>query len=78
MSVKDALTLIPKFDGKNIQVSTFVRGLRMTKNIIPAHLESSFVKVLIFRLSSEALRSVEGLTFFSIQEMDNHAKWLTM
>lgn len=69
LSLKDALDLIPRFNGQNIPLSQFLDGCEEAKNILPDTAEAELAKLLRMRLYGEALSAARGQTFKAISEV---------
>ena len=67
LNIKDALDLVPMFNGTNIPVATFIRGLRTAKNLIPPDFEANFTKMIVFRITGEALSCIQGQRFNTVK-----------
>ena len=69
LSIKDTLDCIPKFDGSNIPLSTFLFGVREAVSMVPTANEVDLAKLIRRRLMGEAAKSMEELHFDSISEL---------
>ena len=72
LSLKDALDLIPRYNGHNISLSQFIDGCNEAKSILPAHLEGELAKLIRIKFSGEALSSARGVTFGNLREVSDY------
>ena len=69
LSLKDALDLIPRYNGQNIPLNQFLEGCTEAKSILSANMEPEFAKLVRIRLYGEALSSIRGQTFENIRQI---------
>ena len=69
LSVKDALDLIPRFNGANIPLSQFLDGCAEAKHIVPDKLEKDFVNLIRIRLYGEALNIARTQEFVNLKTL---------
>lgn len=74
LTLKDALKIVPDFDGENITLSEFLESLEEAKLMVDTEAEPNLVKLLRSKLKGEAKRATFGHTFTTIQELKNHLK----
>lgn len=73
LSIKDAIDLIPKYDGFNMLLGTFLESCRESLTLIQPENEPVFTRLIKMRLQGEALKSTQGKIFASVDEL---AKYL--
>ena len=71
LSIKDALELIPKYNGVNISLTQFIRDCREACSIIPEQFKPVLAKLIKLRLYGEALKSAAKKVFESINDIAN-------
>ena len=69
LSLKDALDLIPRFNGQNISLTQFLDGCQEALSILPNEYETELAKLIRMRLYGDALNSVRGQNFKEISEI---------
>ena len=69
LSLKDALDLIPRFNGQNISLTQFVDGCQEALSILPKECETERAKLICMRLYGDALNSERGQNFKEISEI---------
>ena len=69
VSIKDAVLFIPMYSGFNIPCHVFIDGLRSAADFLPKVNEPDLAKLVKMRLSGEALKSMHGKNFTSIDEI---------
>ena len=67
LSLKDALDLIPRFNGQNISLTQFLDVCQEALSILPNDYE--LAKLIRMRLYGNALNSVQGQNFKEISEI---------
>ncbi|KAJ8670999.1 hypothetical protein QAD02_002258 [Eretmocerus hayati] len=70
LSIKDAIELIPKYDGFNIPLINFLQGYREACGVIPAANEPELAKLIKMRLSGEAFKIAQSKCSNSIDEIE--------
>lgn len=65
--LKEALRIIPEFDGFTIPFSTFIEGCEEAKALVGEEQEANLAKLVKSRLVGEARDTVSGQTFDSIE-----------
>ena len=68
LSLKDALDLIPRFNGQNISLTQFLDGCQEALSILPNEYEIELAKLIRMRLYGDALNSVREQNFKEISE----------
>jgi len=66
-SIRDALELVPKFDGHNMPVLQFARACKRAKELIPLTNENHLVRLLRNKLIGHAYIAVEDEIHNSVQ-----------
>lgn len=76
VSLRDALELVPVFDGKNIPVVSFIEGCHEAKLMLPdsSQVEENLVKLIRGKLIGEVRKSISGNIFKTILELEAHLK----
>lgn len=74
ITYKDALTLVPEFDGYNIRLSQFLEGCNEARDLIGPAGEANLVKLIKSKLTGEARASVTGETFTTVEALKTHLK----
>ena len=69
LPIKDAIELIPKYNGVNIPLSAFLDGCREARSMIPPINEPDLAKLIKMRLFGEALKSAQSKVFSNIDEI---------
>lgn len=67
-SLRDALDLVPKYDGRNIPVWQFARACKRAKESVPLVDEPQFVRMLRNKLSDHAYLAVEDETHSTVSQ----------
>ena len=69
VSLRDALEVVPLFDGSNIPLSHFIEGCYEAKAVLPtAAGEEYLARLLRSKLSGEATKCIFGSTYNNIEE----------
>ena len=68
LSIKDALDYIPKYDGNNIPLSTFLFGVREATSMITLANEADLAKLVRRRLTGEVAMAMQDLTFYNMND----------
>lgn len=76
VSIKDAVSIIPEFDGVNILVDHFTDGCKEAKAMVDVAALPNLVKLARTRLKGKAKRAVQGQVFKNIEELVNLMKGL--
>lgn len=74
VSLKDALKMVPEFDGKNIPLSQFLEGCNEAKEMIEPNAEANLVKLIRSRLIGEARQAILGQAFPTIDALKDYIK----
>ena len=69
LSLKDALDLIPRFNGQNISLIQFLDGSQEVLSILPKEYDTELAKLNRMRLYGDALNSVRRQNFKEISEI---------
>lgn len=67
--IRDALDLVPQYDGHNIPVWQFARACKRARQSIPVIDEAVLVRMLRNKLSHHAYLAVEDETHFSVDQL---------
>ena len=67
--LRDALMVVPAFNGKNIPLSQFIEGCNEAKCMIEPESEINFVKLLRSKITGEARQAISGRTFLTIDKL---------
>ena len=70
VSLRDALEVVPLFDGSNIPLSQFIEGCNEAKAMLPTPAaQENLGRLLISKLSGEAKKCTFGSTYNNIEEL---------
>ena len=58
--LKDALTVVPEFNGENVPLSVFLEGCDEAKEMITAENDANLTKLIRSRLTGEACEAIYG------------------
>ena len=61
--LKDALTVVPEYNGENIPLSVFLEGCDEAKEMITNENEANLVKLIRSKLTGEARKAIYGQAF---------------
>lgn len=76
LSIKDAIEIIPVFNGSDISLSTFIEGCRDAAQILPQGCEGDILKLIKLRLSGEALKCMNGRSYDNIDQIERYLEGL--
>lgn len=76
ISIKDAVSIIPEFDGTNIPVSHFTDECEEAKAMVDVAALPNLVKLARTRLRGDAKRAIQGQTFENMEELVDLIKGL--
>ena len=74
VSIKDALKVVHEFDGQNIPMSEFFLGCDEAREMIGPENEAALAKFLRSKIKGEALISLQGQSFRTIEDLKDHLK----
>ena len=74
VNIKDALKIVPVFDGKNIPLFQFLEGCTEALAMVEATAEPSLAKLLRTRISREARQAISGREFKKVEELKDFLK----
>ena len=76
VSLRDALEIVPQFDGKNIPLSVFIEGCVETKSMLPNDLivEENLTKLIRSKISGEVRKSIQGNSYNTIEALIERLK----
>ena len=72
--LKDALTVVPEFNGENTPLSVFLEGCDEAKEMVTAENEANLVKLIRSKLTGEARKAIYGQAFGTIEELKDFIK----
>ena len=72
--LKDALTVVPEFNGENIPLSVFLEGCDEAKEMITAENEANLTKLIRSRLTGEARKAIYGQAFATVEQLKDFIK----
>ena len=72
--LKDALTVVPEYNGENIPLSVFLEGCDEAKEMVTNENEANLVKLIRSKLTGEARKAIYGQAFRTIEEMKDFIK----
>ena len=72
--LKDALTVVPEFNGVNIPLSVFLKGCDEAKKMISAENEANLTKLIRYKLTGEARKAIYGQAFVTIDGLKDFIK----
>ena len=71
VTLRDALTIVPEFNGKNIPLGQFIEGCSEAKEMIEPEFEANLVKLIRRKITGEARQSIFGQSFANIEQLKN-------
>ena len=74
VSLKDAVKIVPEFDGSNISLGQFLEGCSDAKNMVEAGAEGNLVKLIRSKIFDEARQAIVDQTFNTVEELKNFYK----
>ena len=69
VTLRDALMVVPEFNGKNIPLSQFMKGCNEAKFTIEPESEINLIKLIGSKISGEARQTISGDTFLTNDEL---------
>lgn len=72
--LKDALRVVPEYDGERLSLTDFFAGLDEAKVMIGEANQANLVRIVRSRLIGEARRSIRKKEFLTIEELKTHLK----
>ena len=69
VSLKDAIKMVPEFDGSNISLGQFLEGCNEAREMIEAGSEGNLVKLIRSKIFGEARQAIIGQTFTKVEEL---------
>lgn len=76
ISLKDALRVVPEYNGKNIPLSIFFEGCDEAREMVGAANEANLTKLLRSKLSGEARGVIQGQSFDTIVKLKDQLKMI--
>ncbi|CAK9824011.1 Retrovirus-related Pol polyprotein from transposon 412, partial [Anthophora retusa] len=73
-TLKEALALVPIFNGLQPPVLTFTRACTRARDLLPPSAESTLTRLILTRLSGRAATAVEGERYLSVSDLCNRLK----
>ena len=74
VNIKDALKIVPEFDGKNILLSQFLEGFTEALAMVEAAAEPSLTKLIRSRIFGEGRQAITGQDFANIEALKDYLK----
>lgn len=76
VSLRDALEVVPLFDGKNISLGSFIEGCEEAKQMLSQSdlVEEKLIKMIRGNLTGEARKEIYGTSFRKLSELINQLK----
>ena len=74
VTLRDALTMVPEFNGKNIPLGQFIESCSEAKEMVEPEFEANLVKLIRSKITWEARQSIFGQSFANIEELKNFLK----
>ena len=71
ISISNALELIPRYSGTNINLNTFIDGVNEAVSLLGDEYESQILRMINIKLSEEAKKCVTGQIFYTISELED-------
>ena len=72
--LKDALMVVPEYNGENIPLSVFLEGCDEAKEMITPENEANLTKLVRSKLTGEARKAIYGQNFGTIDELKDFIK----
>ena len=70
VSLRDALEVVPLFNGSNIPLSHFIEGFYKAKAMLPTPAaQENLARLLISKLSGEAIKCIFGSTYNTVKKI---------
>lgn len=74
VTIKDALRVIPEYDGSNIPLRQFLEGCDEAREMIDPSAEKNLVKLLRCKITGEARQTIAGQSFDSLEKLREFLK----
>ena len=74
VTLRDAITMVHEFNGKNIPLGQFIKGCSEAKEMIEPEFEPNLVKLIRSKITGEAHQSIFGQSFAKKEELTNLLK----
>ena len=71
VSLKDAMKLVPEFDGSNISLGQFIEGCLEAKDMVEPGAEKNLVRLIKSKIFGEARKSMSGQNFETVEQIRN-------
>ena len=72
--LKDALIVVPEFNGENVPLSVFLEGCDEAKEMVNAENEANLAKLIRSKLTGEARKAIYGQAFATIEQLKDFIK----
>ena len=69
VTLRDALMVVPEFNGRNILLAQFIEGCNEAKCMIEPKSEINLVKLIRSKITGEARQAISGQVFLNIDEL---------
>ena len=74
VSLRDAISVIPEFNGKNIPLCQFLEGCDEAKEMIGPESEANLARLVRSKITGEARQAISGQTFNTINSIKDFLK----
>ncbi|KAJ8687774.1 hypothetical protein QAD02_023568 [Eretmocerus hayati] len=74
VTLKDALKVVPEFDGHRPPLSVFIEGCDEAKEMVGAANEPNLTRLLRSKLVGEARTAIQGQSFSTVEELKDFVK----
>ena len=74
VSLRDALEVVPIFDGSNIPLSHFIEGCEEARLMVPQAAESNLAKLIRSKITGEARKSIYGTPYNRVHDLIDNLK----
>ena len=74
VTLRDALMVVPEFNGRNIPLAQFIEGYNEAKCMIEPESEINLVKLIRSKITGEARQAISGQVFLNIDELKTFFK----
>ena len=74
VSLKDALQVVPEYNGSNIPLSQFLEGCSEAKEMLDPEAESNLTKLIRSKIFGEARQAILGKSFIDIEQLKDYLK----
>lgn len=74
IKLKDALAIVPEYNGRNLSVLQFARACKRAKELVSAASEPQLTRLLRNKLRDHAYLAVEDHTYYTVDDLTNRLK----